>query len=314
MKQDQKPKSKIWVIIIILGILFVVGTLMAGVINFFSDLRSGGEYEGEGNVALIPLNGVLLTEEGSSFMGAQGETSSAKIVKQLEQVSANPDIKAVIIEINSPGGSGVAADEIIEALNEVKQNKTVVAWIRDMGASAAFWVSVATNYTVADRLSMTGSIGVIGSYLEYAGLLEHFNVTYRRLVAGKYKDEGSPYKEMTPEEQALEQEMLDAMHEVFIRDVAKYRHLDVKEVRKLATGRVYLGKDAKDLGLIDEVGGKKSVMNYLESHLNTSVSIVEYKEKKSVLDWLQNLQSQGLSQADIAQWLFLTQEKVPSFS
>ncbi|MEK6964519.1 MAG: signal peptide peptidase SppA [Nanoarchaeota archaeon] len=314
MKQDKNPKSKVWTIIIILFILFLVGTLMASVIAFFSDFNSENEYGGNGNVALIPLKGVLLTDDDSSFMGVQGQASSTKIVRQLEEARDNPDIQAIVLDINSPGGSGVAADEIIEAMNDIKQNKTIVAWIRDMGASAAFWVSVASNYTIADRLSMTGSIGVIGSYLEYPGLLDRFNVTYRRLVAGKYKDTGSPYREMTKEEQVLDQQKLDAMHDIFIRDVAKYRHLDVKEVRKIATGMVYLGSEAKDLGLIDEVGGKRSVVKYLEKNLNTSVSFVEHKEKKSVLDWLQILQSQGLAKADIAQWLFLTQEKVPSFS
>lgn len=314
MKEDKKPKNKIWTVIIILFILFLVGTLMASVVSFFSGLKSDNTYEGSGNVALIPLNGVLLTDDDSSFMGVQGQSSSSKIVKQLEEARDNEDIKAIILEINSPGGSGVAADEIIESLNEIKQNKTVVAWIRDMGASAAFWVSTASNYTIADRLSMTGSIGVIGSYLEYAGLLERFNVTYRRLVSGKYKDAGSPYREMTEEEQALLQERLDGMREVFIQDVAKYRHLEVKEVRKIATGMVYLGSEAKELGLIDKVGGKKEVVNYLEQHLNMSVSIVEYKEKKSVLDWLDVLKSQGLSKADILQGLFLNQERIPSFS
>lgn len=313
MKQQSKPGNKIWTVLIILFILFLLGSLMAGMINVFSGFQSGNDYEGEGNVALIPLKGVLLTGEDSSF-GMQGGSSSGKIVKQLEQAADNPDIKAIVLEINSPGGSGVAVDEVIESLNDIKQNKTVVAWVRDVGASAAYWVSIATNYTVADRLSMVGSIGVIGSYLEYSGLLDHFNVTYRRLVSGKYKDMGSPYREMTSEEQALEQQKLAVMHEVFIQDVAKYRHMDVKDVRKLATGMVYLGTEAKDLGLIDEVGGKKDVIRYLEGHLNTTVSIVEYKEKKSVLDWLQNLQSQGLSKAEIAQLLFLDTEPRPSFS
>ncbi|HLD05548.1 MAG TPA: signal peptide peptidase SppA [Candidatus Nanoarchaeia archaeon] len=310
----EKPKSRLLTVFVVLFILFLVGTLMASVVSFFTGINSNKLYGGEGNVAVIPLKGLLLTDDDSPFMGVQGQASSTKIVEQLEEAAGNREIKAIVLEINSPGGSGVAADDILAAMDDIKQNKTIVAWVRDIGTSAAYWVSMGTNHTIADRLSVTGSIGVIGSYLEYAGLLERFNVTYRRLVSGKYKDTGSPYREITEEELALEQQKLVAMHDVFIRDVAKYRNLDVREVRKIATGMAYLGSEALELGLIDEVGGKKEVVRYLESHLNASVQFVDYQEKKNVLDWLRQLQAQGMLKSLMENGLFLDTTKVPLFS
>lgn len=304
MKQE-KPR-KIWIAILILIVLFLISTAIAGVINLFTNF-SGEEIEEEGNVALIPIKGVIVADEETPFLGTSGTASSTKIIKQLEEAAADEEIKAIILEINSPGGSPVAADEVTQAIKEIKINKTVVAWIREMGASAAYFIASGTNYTVAGRMSLTGSIGVMGSYLEYADLLTRFNVTYRRLVSGKYKDAGTPYRRLTAEEESLIQERIDAMHSIFIEEVAENRHLNAKDVRKIATGMVYLGAEAKELGLIDVVGGKKEAVEYLEKALNTTIQVKEYKEKKNILELLRQLQSQGQSVEALTKLLMLDQ-------
>ena len=210
--------------------------------------------------------------------------SSDDIVELVEEADKNPSIKAIIFEINSPGGSPVASEEIANAI--LKTNKTTVAWIRDIGTSGAYWAASASEHVVASRASITGSIGVIGSYIEFPGLLERYNVTYRRLVAGKYKDMGSPYKEMTSEEQAIFQDILDELREYFVSEVAKNRQMSKKDVEKIANGLFYLGSEAKELGLVDELGGKDEVIRYIEAKENIKAELVEYEKEKGFLEAL----------------------------
>ena len=193
------------------------------------------------------------------------------------------------MEINSPGGSAVASEEIANAVK--KTNKTTVAWIREAGASGAYWVASSADHIVANRVSITGSIGVIASYLEFPGLLESYNVTYRRLVSGKYKDIGSPYREMTPEETAIFQQSLDEIRDYFVSEVAKNRKMSKKDVDKIANGLFYLGAQAKELGLVDELGSKDEVVSYIEQKEDIKADIVEYKKEKTLLDILSDVMS-----------------------
>ena len=255
--------------------------------SIFSSIFAPGELSRDGNVVQIALNGVLVVGDSSGIM-SQETISSTKIVEFIEEAKEDDDVKAVLFEINSPGGSPVATGEIAQAIKELREetNKTTVAWIREVGASGGYWVSSATEHIVANRMSVVGSIGVIASYLEFAGLLDNYNVTYRRLVAGKYKDLGSPFREMSLEEETLFQEQLDELHDYFIEEVAINRGLEKEKVTEIATGMIFLGSKAKDLGLVDELGGKKQAVKYIEDKLNITANIVEYKEPVSFLHLL----------------------------
>lgn len=235
-----------------------------------------------GNVAVVPITGEISTD-GKGDLLERGGTDSATVVGWLKEAAKDSKTKAILLEIDSPGGSPVATDEIARAVKDAAKNKTVVAVIRESGASGAYWVATAADYIVANPMSMTGSIGVIGSHLEFAGLLQDYNVTYRRLVAGKYKDAGSRWKEMTPEEQALFQNVLDEVRDDFIAAVATNRHLPEDKVRELATGFVLTGAKAKDAGLIDALGTKDDAVRYIEQKLNITASLYEFKSEKNIL-------------------------------
>ena len=142
-------------------------------------------------IVIIPITGTITTELTSSLM-QQKETSSTAILNYLDLAQRNPNIKGVLLEINSPGGTVVASKEIADKVKQM--NKPVVSYIREIGTSGAYWIASSSNVIVADPLSITGSIGVIGSYLEFSQLLEKYGVTYQRLVSGSYKDTGSPFK------------------------------------------------------------------------------------------------------------------------
>src|SRR3989338_9701266 len=228
--QNEKPDSNFrWgyaVFVIIL--LAVLGFIAVGIISLFAGV--GVESLG-GNVALIPIEGEITGSRDSGLLFGSAVAASPDIIEMIEKADKNPSIKAIIFEINSPGGSAVASQEIADAV--AKTNKTKVAWIREVGASGAYWIASSSDYVVANRASITGSIGVIASYLEFGGFLERYNITYRRLVAGKYKDIGSPLKEMTQEEQAYLQASLDEMKDYFVSEVAKNRNMSKKEVDKV---------------------------------------------------------------------------------
>lgn len=266
--------------IFVLFLLSLLGFIAVGILSLFV----GIDVESlSGNVALIPIEGVIIGTEDSEFL-FETITSSPDIIELIEKADKNPSIKAIILEINSPGGSAVASEEIANAIK--KTNKTTVAWIREVGASGAYWIASATDYIVANRVSITGSIGVIASYLEFPGLLERYNVTYRRLVSGKFKDIGSPFKEMTPEERAIFQQNLDVIRDYFISEVAKNRNMNKKDVDKIANGLFYLGTQAQELGLVDELGNKDEVIAYIERKEGIKADVVEYKKEKTLFDVL----------------------------
>jgi protease-4 len=271
-----------WItVVIVLFFLGFISFISSIIIGFFLSDTSG--IATEGNVAHISIQGpIMATSDDGIF--ASDITESEEIVKFIEEADKNPEIKAILIEINSPGGSAVASAEIAEAL--LKTNKTTVAWIREAGASGAYWIASSTDHIVAHPLSITGSIGVIASYLDFAQFINRYNVTYQRLVAGKYKDMGTPFRHLTDEEEDIFQQSLDSMHDYFIEAVANNRGLDEEEVRKAATGQFYIGKDAKEIGLVDELGGKAEAIAYIEKTENITATLAKYEKPKTLAELL----------------------------
>ena len=262
---EQKSRGHKWTIGIIIGaIVFVVIIFLAGNKNIGK------------NVAVIPIEGTITTTGGYNFM-FQRTTSSSEIISFIDDAVKDKNIKAIIFEINSPGGSAVASSEIAEAIKEAKKEKLTVALIREQGTSGAYWVASACDHIIAHPLSFTGSIGVIASYLEFSGLLEKYNITYEKLTSGEHKDIMSPYRELTEDERKAIMEKLDIIYEDFVQEVGHNRNMSEEKVRELADGMFYLGKEAKDLGLVDELGTEKDAEKYIEQKLGIKVKIKKYK-------------------------------------
>ena len=240
-----------------------------------------------GNVAIIPIEGVI-TSTGDSWDGAVADD----IVDMLERARTDDSIEAVVLEINSPGGSAVASDEIGSAVKKLRtENKTVVAWIREMGASGGYWVASASDHIVANRMSITGSIGVIGSGFGFEEFIDDWNVTYRRLVAGERKDLGTPWRAMTKDEEQFMQAKLDAIHEVFIDEIATNRNMGKEDVRSLATGEFFLGSEAKEAGLVDELGGLDEALAFIEEREDIAAETVWYEPERSWTDLLAGIRA-----------------------
>jgi protease-4 len=284
---EEDKKAHWWKRISFLLSLALFSWFISGFFVSFSSIDMPSLY---GNVALIHVKGTIMEEESSDFFGGSTGASASAITEYIKKADENPNIKAIIFEIDSGGGSAVASDEIAAVVK--KTNKTTVAWIREMGASGAYWIASATDHIVANRMSVTGSIGVIASYLEFSRLLDRYNVTYQQLIAGKYKDIGSPFKKMSLDEKDMFQEQLDLIHDYFIEEVAQNRNLSIKQVEDIATGMFYLGVQAKNLGLVDELGGKEEVVSFIEKKLNITAEIAEYKPRRNFLDMLRNVFSE----------------------
>lgn len=277
-----KPKSmKSWKIILILFLVLVVVLLIT--------VKTDSPKISQNQIAVIPITGTLTS---SSSLGFNPLTSSITntdyILESLEEANSNHNVKAIILEINSPGGTVVASKEVAEAV--AKSKKPTVAFIREIGTSGAYWVASSSDYIVSDELSITGSIGVLSSYLEFSGFLEQHNVNYQELTAGKYKELGSPFKELTTEEEAIMKDKLVKIQDIFIREIQVKRKLN--NIEDIRTGKFYLGFEAKELGLVDELGNKETAVKKAKELAGIeSAELARYESKKTLFDLFSALSS-----------------------
>ena len=283
-KTQQQNQDQSWRFIFrTLIMLFVLSWILAGILpSLFYDSSEIG------NIAVIPIKGVITSESGSTL--GKGNVAATELIELIKKADRAPEVKAILFDINSPGGSAVASSNIAEAIKKI--NKTTVSVITEVGASGAYWAATATDKIFANKMSITGSIGVIGSYLEFANFLQRYNITYQRLTAGKYKDMGSPLKELEYDERIIFQSIMNKIHDYFIEDVALNRNLSKERVEELANGLFYLGEDAKEYQLIDFIGSKETAVEYLEKELNITAKLAEYKKEKTFMEML----SQAISE------------------
>ena len=274
-----KLKTIIWTIIL----LWLVAFLLSKSFSIFSETEMVSD-----GIAVIEIHSPISVDSSASLL--QSSLSSTQIVSDIESAEKNSGIKAIILDINSGGGGPVASREIVQAVKKTK--KPTIALIREVGASGAYWIASASDYVIADPLSITGSIGVLGSYLDLSGLLKRYDIKYESMTAGEYKDMGTPYKELTPGERALLQQKLNLIQEVFVQDAAKSRKLNKEQIDEIRKASFYLGIEAKQLNLVDELGGKDlAIKKAKELGKIKDENIVEYKKKESILDLLQKFSS-----------------------
>jgi protease-4 len=230
---------------------FIGGLALGGFSNAFT---GGSMASGADSISLIRMEGVISGSQSSGLLGGTSITPES-IIEQLISAEKNPGVKAIIIRVNSGGGSAAASQEIFEELKKIK--KPVVVSVGDICASGAYYISCAADKIVANRSSSIGSIGVIMQITNLEELYKKLGITYTTIKAGKYKDAGSPDRPLTDEEQGLLQEQTFKVYDQFINDVAQSRNIPVEKVKEIATGWVYLGTEALDLGLIDKIGTYK---------------------------------------------------------
>ncbi|HHW02254.1 MAG TPA: signal peptide peptidase SppA [Thermoanaerobacterales bacterium] len=215
--------------------------------------------EGLGRKAAVAQKQIgVITLEGLIMSGSSGIFSAAgtgDILRQLHDAAEDPDIAALVLRINSPGGTVAASQELYrEALRVKEAGKKLVVSMGDVAASGGYMVSCAADKIVANPGTTTGSIGVIMEFQNVEGLYDKLGLKENVIKSAPHKDIGSPTRPMTDEERAIFQDMINEMYGQFVDIVARGRHMSVEQVKKLADGRVYTGTRAKELGLVDEIG------------------------------------------------------------
>lgn len=225
-------------IALLLAIGLVAMALMYGMGLLGSDRRSFSLRE---TVGIIPVEGVII--------------DSADLVEQIRVFADDSGIRAVVLRIDSPGGGVAASQEIYQAVCELKKRKKVVASMGAVAASGGYMIAAAADRIVANPGSITGSISTVLHYANVEELMEKIGVRSSVVKSGKFKDIGSPTRKMTAEERALLQAIVDDIYDQFVRLIAENRKLPLQRIVELADGRIFSGRQARDLGLVDELGG-----------------------------------------------------------
>lgn len=237
-----------WIIAVILVLGFVTVLVLSTLVGQGND----GPSLGLSRVGVIQIEGIIRDGgRGGLFSGPPGMRG---IMQQVRQAGKDSDVKAVLVLINSPGGSPAASHAVWEEINKLKTRKKVVVCMTDVCASGGYYIASAADRIVAQGSTMTGSIGVIMGGMGYYGLMQKLGLTDQTLTAGKYKDVGSGQRPMTAQERAYLTTMLQDVYNQFVAAVAAGRKMPVARVRQLAEGRIYTGNQAKAVGLVDDIG------------------------------------------------------------
>ncbi len=242
-----------------------------------------------GSVAVIPIQGQI--GYSSSNMLGGSVVNPDEIKEQIKTAEADKSVSAILLEINSPGGTPVASEEIMDEVKDCK--KPVVSWISDNGASGAYLAATGSDKIVASNSSMVGSIGVIMDLTNLSDLYQKLGIDRYAIKGGKYKDIGADYRDLTSEEKSMLQTMVDENYESFVANVAQNRKLSKKYVESIAEGQIYTGKQAKKLKLIDEIGGKDQALDIAAKlgGIHGPYKVITMKSSQSFSDILNTLSS-----------------------
>jgi protease-4 len=245
---------------------------------------------GGNKVAVISLTGPI--QSGSSgFLFGGSVITPESVRSQLERAKNDIGVKAIVLQVESPGGSAAASQEILNELELVK--KPIVVSMGDVVASGGYYISAKADKIVALPSTLTGSIGVISEIPNLKGLFDKLGIDVEVFTGGKHKDMYAGLRELTPEEKVIMQEITDQIYDQFVQVVAEGRNLSEDKVRELATGQLYTGVQAKELGLVDELGGLNEAIDLAASLAGIEKPNVEYY-KPPVPSLLSTLLGMGL--------------------
>jgi len=257
------------------SILVLLLVALLGSIAWFSHLRGreAGLMFGE-KVGVLEVKGVIANIQPT--------------IDELVKFRKDGSVKAVVVRIESPGGGVSPSQELYQEIRRTVQVKPVVVSMGSVAASGGYYIACAAQKIYANPGTITGSIGVILQFTNFEELLRKIGFRMEVVKSGPYKDVGNPGREMTAEEKAYLQEMVNNVHQQFVRDVARGRHMKVEKVREVADGRIFTGEQAMELGLVDELGNLKDAINAAAkmAAIEGEPKIVyPEKEKKSFLDY-----------------------------
>jgi protease-4 len=257
------------------SVLVLILVILLGSVAWLSHLRGRdtGSIFGE-KVGVVEIKGVIADSQPS--------------IEQLAEFRNDGSVKAVVVRIESPGGGVSPSQELYEEVRRTVRKKPVVVSMGAVAASGGYYIASAAQKIYANPGSITGSIGVILQFTNFEELLKKIGFRMEVVKSGVYKDVGNPAREMTAEERAYLQAMIDNVHQQFVRDVAQGRRMEVEQVQELADGRIFTGEQAKALGLVDELGNLRDAIDAAAKMAGIEGEpkvVYPEKEKRSILDY-----------------------------
>lgn len=239
----------------------------------------------EGKVALVSIEGAIFESEEK--------------VEEIKGYGDDDSIEAIVLRVDSPGGAVAPSQEIFNVVRRVGEIKPVVVSMGKMAASGGYYISAPAELIFANPGTLTGSIGVILEIPNVEGLMDKVGLRTEVIKSGRHKDVGSMFRQMQPEERALLQDVIDDVYSQFINDVASARAMDIEDVKRLAEGRIYTGRQARDIGLVDELGGLQDAIKRTAelAGIEGEPTVVKTKEKSSLLEGIQGRLSGALPDA-----------------
>lgn len=273
--------------------IFISAVLLIAVLSFVVSLL-GGNNNNEpkvavgDRVAVINISGPIVdgVSVEQTLLGGTQAATSGQLMKEIRDAATDSSVKALVLHINSPGGSVTAAEEVGRELERFKETtkKPIVTSMGDQAASAAYWLASYSDVIYANSSTLTGSIGVYMPYMNVEDLYKKIGVYTGKIKSGPHKDILSPDREMTVEEREILQGIVNQLYDEFIAVVANGRKMDTAAVRALADGRVYTGKQAQQLGLVDEIGNYYDALEAAGKLIGVN-GIPEIKEKQTAKPW-----------------------------
>lgn len=229
-------------------------------------------------LVIIEIEGAMIDTAPSPFI--EEVYNHQRILQQLETAFEAEDVQGIILRINTPGGGVIESDELYRKIMELKEehDKPIVASMTGSATSGGYYVAAPTDLIYANRSTITGSIGVIIGTWNYAELADELGIKQENFTSGPYKDILSPTREVTDEERAIIQSIVDESYDQFIDAIVDGRGMDRSQVLEAADGRIYSGQQAKDIGLVDEVGFLDDAINALAELADSeNPTVVTYK-------------------------------------
>lgn len=236
-------------------------------------------------IAVFNVDGVIQDTGETTPLMSTGTYNHRAFMDKLQMAKDNNDIKGIVLQVNSPGGGVVESAEIYDKINEIKQDtkKPVYVSMGSMAASGGYYISAPADKIYASPETLTGSLGVIMQGYNYEKLAEKYGVEFVTIKSGPYKDIMSPNREMTEEERNILQSMIDNSYAQFVKIIADGRGMPEAEVRKLADGRIYDGRQAKEANLVDEFGHLADVTDAMKKELNIpDAQVVRYTDESGL--------------------------------
>jgi protease IV len=265
------------------------------------------EGEGDAKVLMLEIEGVITeTSDVADFFGTVNEGMVGRVREELARARSDDDVKALVVRINSPGGTVTGSDLLYDEIQQFKRERKVpvIAQLMSTAASGGYYVALAADEIHAERTTVTGSIGVIFSGFNLAGLMEKLGVENQTITSGKFKDAGSILRRMRPEERAQLQSVIDDLYARFLEVVKAGRtKLTAEQIRALADGRIYSATQAKQAGLVDEIGSlDSSVRRARELAGLSSASVVTYHRPREYANNYYTRAPQHHSEAILDLW------------